>query len=84
MYQLPLTQIGVDMGLFRALAEDVSVKWTLADLSTHLKVDRTLLYRVLRYLASFGLVSESTDGTYYANSTTQWLSTPGEEGGTKH
>lgn len=79
-----MTQIGVDLGLFRTLAEDPNREWTLAELSAQLDADQLLLYRVVRYLASFGLVSESADRTCQANSTTQWLSTAGAEGGTKH
>lgn len=79
-----MTQIGVDLGLFRMLAEHPSKDWTLARLATQLEADQLLLYRVLRYLASFGLVGESANCTYQANSTTRWLSTSGAEGGTKH
>lgn len=84
MYQLPMTQIGIEMGLFREFADESDKKWTVTDLSKTLDVDRALLYRVLRYLASFGLVDESADGTYQANTTTQWLFTSGAEGGVKH
>ena len=79
-----MVQVGVDLGLYRTLSQDPHKRWSLSELSTKLSTDSALLYRLLRYLVAFDLVRESEDGTYTANSTTEWLATPGAEGGVKH
>jgi len=82
--QLPVVQVGVDLKLFRTLASDPQRQWSITELAQQLGAEDTLLSRLLRYLRSFGLVRELSDGTYTANESTCWLATPGAEGGVKH
>lgn len=81
---LPVVQVGVDMKLFRNLSDGSHQSWTVQSLAETLSVDQTLLNRVLRYQAAFGLVSQPEADTYSPNDATRWLATPGAEAGTKH
>lgn len=78
-----MAQIGVDLGIFRKLSSESKV-WTADELSEPKNADPTFVSRALRYLASFNFLIEMDEGLYKANETTQWLATPGGEGGIKH
>ncbi|KAK5125543.1 hypothetical protein LTR85_000654 [Meristemomyces frigidus] len=82
--QLPVVQVGIDMGVFRSMAADPGKNWTIEMLAEKVGSDQVLLYRLLRYLGSFGLLQENPDSTYSATATTAWLATEGAEGGVKH
>ncbi|KAH9822722.1 O-methyltransferase [Teratosphaeria destructans] len=80
--EIHLAQIGVDMKLFRILAEDESL--SLAELADKTGADAVLLVRLLRHYIAHGFLIEKDNGSYNANSITKWLATDSAEGGIYH
>lgn len=61
-------KVALDAGLFPALADDNRPR-TLDAIAADTPVDPVLLLRVLRCLATFGVIVENTDDTYELSST---------------
>lgn len=79
-----MVQVGVDLKLFRTLSTDPLNHWTVSCLAREVNADPIFLSRLLRYLRSFGFIQEVGPESYQATKTTEWLATPGTEGGVKH
>ncbi|KAL9608903.1 MAG: hypothetical protein Q9167_006284 [Letrouitia subvulpina] len=81
--QLTVARIGVDLGLFKLLVSRQS-PWNIDELVEHTKTDSILLGRLLRYLASMGMIQEIEADTFKAANITQTLSKPNMIAGIKH
>jgi len=84
-----MLQLGVELGLFKAIDDEAERRWTLAELADVVGADATLLCiratsyldvytetgsdRMLRYLFTIGVVRENSDTTYSATVATRWL-----------
>ncbi|KAL8723149.1 MAG: hypothetical protein Q9225_000490 [Loekoesia sp. 1 TL-2023] len=77
--EVSVVKIGCDLGLFKALAathESISVD----DFSLFTGADPLLLERLLRYLASVRMITETGKGQYMANQASRTLADPSIEG----
>ncbi|KAI1778506.1 S-adenosyl-L-methionine-dependent methyltransferase [Hypoxylon cercidicola] len=72
-FQLPLACIGVESGIFAALAAEPQRIFTNAELAEKTKVDPNLLKRLLRYYQSLGIISQTEDDGYKSNNVAQTL-----------
>ncbi|RYP09610.1 hypothetical protein DL764_001152 [Monosporascus ibericus] len=69
-FQSPLACVGVEAGVFAALAADPSKTFTNAELAEKTGVDPKLLKRLLRYYQSQDMVSQTSHDGYKANNVT--------------
>lgn len=77
--EVSVVKIGCDLGLFKALvATDGSI--SVDQFSAKTGADSLLLERLLRYLASVRMITETGKGEYMANQTSRILADPSIEG----
>ncbi|GAP92595.2 putative o-methyltransferase b protein [Rosellinia necatrix] len=83
--QLEITaaRIGVDLGIFKTLAESARPLGAAA-LSSQTNAAPLVTGRILRYLASVGMIQEVSQDSFAANAITKTLAQPGYEGGVRH
>ncbi|KAK0882046.1 hypothetical protein LTR87_004215 [Friedmanniomyces endolithicus] len=78
-----MLQLGVELGLFKAIDDEAERRWTVIELAQVIGADANLLYRVLRYLFTIGVVRENPDSTYSATVATRWLAMDAAENDVK-
>ncbi|KAI1345327.1 S-adenosyl-L-methionine-dependent methyltransferase [Xylaria sp. FL0043] len=81
--EVAVARIGADLGIFKILTASDQPQ-TISALSTETGAAPAVLSRILRYLASVGMIQETDRDTFSANSITNTLSQPGYEGGVRH
>ncbi|KAI1744721.1 S-adenosyl-L-methionine-dependent methyltransferase [Xylaria scruposa] len=83
--QLELTaaRIGADLGIFRILDKSEQPLNTTV-LSGKTNAAPIVLGRILRYLASVGMIQEVAQDSFAANAISKTLAQPGYEGGIRH
>ncbi|KAK4499671.1 hypothetical protein PRZ48_010189 [Zasmidium cellare] len=81
---LAMAQTGIDLNLFNILAEQQDREWTLEQLAEKTKAEPALLYRVLRCLNAYGMVTQTKDNTFTASNITKNLALPSTHAGIKH
>ncbi|KAK9329117.1 S-adenosyl-L-methionine-dependent methyltransferase [Lipomyces starkeyi] len=80
---VPMVRVGCDLNLFNILAESPT-PLTVEALSQTTGTAPTLLGRILRYLASNGVIKETDKDTFTKNSITETFTLPGFAGGIYH
>ncbi|KAJ5570002.1 uncharacterized protein N7459_009432 [Penicillium hispanicum] len=81
--QPALIRIGLDLQLFKFLDES-DTPLSVAQLANQTKAAPTLLARILRYLASVGVIDETGKDTFTANKVTTCLTDRGIQGAVYH
>ncbi|KFY92681.1 hypothetical protein V500_04072, partial [Pseudogymnoascus sp. VKM F-4518 (FW-2643)] len=81
--QVAAVRIGCDLKLFNILAE-TPTPLTVDSLSKMTGAAPTLLARILRYLASVGIIKETDKDTFTKNNITETFTNPGFQGGIYH
>ncbi|KAI0532598.1 S-adenosyl-L-methionine-dependent methyltransferase [Xylaria digitata] len=83
--QLEITaaHIGADLGIFKILDENAQ-PLSVAALSSKTNASPLILSRILRHLASVGMIQEVSQDIFAANAITGTLAQPGYEGGVRH
>ncbi|KAI1178298.1 S-adenosyl-L-methionine-dependent methyltransferase [Nemania sp. FL0916] len=81
--EITAARIGADLGIFKILAANDEPLSTLA-LSAKTGAAPTVLKRILRYLASVGMIQETGQDLFIARASTKTLSQSGYEGGIRH
>ncbi|KAF7198434.1 Amidase [Pseudocercospora fuligena] len=81
---LAMAQTGIDLHLFEAIAAKQDKNWTIGELASETGADQTLLYRIVRCLSSYGMISQNPDSTFTASNITRNLSLPNFQAGIKH
>ncbi|KXS99229.1 hypothetical protein AC578_6893 [Pseudocercospora eumusae] len=81
---LAMAQTGIDLHLFQALTAKQDKDWTVRELALETGADETLLYRILRCLTSYGMISQNPDNTFTASNITRNLCLPNFQAGIKH
>ncbi|KAL7621419.1 hypothetical protein AAE478_008741 [Parahypoxylon ruwenzoriense] len=81
--EITATRIAEDLDIFKILAES-NEPTSVTALATKTAAAPLLLSRILRYLASVGMIRETDPGVFAANTITKTLSQPGYRGGIYH
>jgi len=81
--QLAGARLGIDLGIFNALASSEE-PLSLETLAKPSNAAPELLARILRYLASVGMLKETAKDKFAANNITKFLSHPGYQGSIYH
>ncbi|CAI7614810.1 unnamed protein product [Penicillium glandicola] len=81
--QVTAVRIGCDLKLFNLLAES-SIPLTVHDLSKTTGAAPALLGRILRYLASVGIIVETDQDSFTKNNVTETFTNLGFQGGIYH
>ncbi|KAI1110051.1 S-adenosyl-L-methionine-dependent methyltransferase [Nemania sp. NC0429] len=81
--EITAARVGADLGIFKILVANDQPLSTSA-LAAETGAAPAVLSRILRYLASVGMIQEAGQGAFTASSTTKTLSQPGYEGGVRH
>lgn len=74
-----MVQVGIDLGLWRLLAERGGTPISVDELATELGAEKSLLVRVLRYAATQWMVEQVGVGSFRATNITHSLSMSGLE-----
>ncbi|KAF7508283.1 hypothetical protein GJ744_009428 [Endocarpon pusillum] len=80
--QIAGARIGIDLNLFNVLA--TSSPLTTRQFAQAKGANEALMGRLLRYLASVGMIKETGQDTFAATNITQTLATPGWQAGVRH
>ncbi|KAI1370106.1 S-adenosyl-L-methionine-dependent methyltransferase [Hypoxylon crocopeplum] len=80
---LTFAQVASDLGLFQKLTE-ASLPLSCASLADSSGADPLLLSRILRFLASNDMITETGEDTFMANGVTRTLARPGFRAGIAH
>ncbi|KAI9882288.1 MAG: hypothetical protein M1823_005966 [Watsoniomyces obsoletus] len=80
---LTTARIAVDLNLFE-LVSKAPEGWTVNALAKEVKADPAFLGRLLRYMASVGMLEEAGEDHFKATQTTHVFSKPGARGGIIH
>ncbi|TGJ83905.1 hypothetical protein E0Z10_g4849 [Xylaria hypoxylon] len=81
--EIAAARIGVDLDIFKTLEENAQPLST-AVLSSKTNAAPLVMSRLLRYLASVGMIQEVSRDNFAANAITKTLAQPGYEGGIRH
>ncbi|KAI0147249.1 S-adenosyl-L-methionine-dependent methyltransferase [Xylariaceae sp. FL1272] len=81
--EITAARIGADLGIFKILVS-TNQPLALSALSAKTGAAPAVLSRILRYLASVGMIRETEPGGFTSNSITTTLSQPGYEGSVLH
>ncbi|KAG8530312.1 uncharacterized protein KY384_004814 [Bacidia gigantensis] len=79
--QLHMAQLANDIKLFDILVEQKDAPTTTSELAKHTKTNETFLGRILRYMASYSMVTEVSEDLWSASNVTRALNLPGLKAG---
>ncbi|KIW19666.1 hypothetical protein PV08_00240 [Exophiala spinifera] len=82
--QVNVVYVAVQLGLFKHIAEDASSPVSVAQIAERSSASPELLRRLLRYLASFGFISNPAEDQYQATKITHFLASPLADAGMIH
>lgn len=77
--EVTMAKIGCDLGIFKTVAATQD-STSVGDLAAQTGANPILLERILRYLASVRMITETGKGEYAANQTSLTLADPGIQG----
>ncbi|KAL4892529.1 S-adenosyl-L-methionine-dependent methyltransferase [Aspergillus ambiguus] len=77
--EMALIRVGVELGLFRHLANQESQSQTVSSLANALGASPSLLVRILRFLSSVGIIQETGPNLYCGNAMTHVLASEAGE-----
>nr|ANM86610.1 putative O-methyltransferase [Cladonia uncialis subsp. uncialis]AUW30806.1 putative O-methyltransferase [Cladonia uncialis subsp. uncialis] len=81
--QTSAVRVGIDLGIFEMLSESHK-PLRMVDLAESTGADPLLLGRLLRYISSVGMVTETQQDVYKANNVTTNLAVKGNQAGINH